>query len=603
MARDRDVEAADVDGDAAATRAAAPPERFYPYGRRPLRTFALTIGLPAFLLYVSSAVLAMLALVMMAREMDRLEDLRGVNAVNAALESVLNGMSDAVGDESAWNDAYLNVIVEPNPAWMDASWAATARLGTTYDEVLVTNQDGKIIFGENMVGPVSGNIAEHYPAAPAMLEALNASISTSGDASVVANFAKGENGVTAMAAASIHKTTPGEMTVPRHQRRVLWISRRMTSSTLADLSVQYHTPVLELVTAVPTDYSSITFADAKGSPTGTVAWVPDRPGETAVNKSLITVSLAFLGLGALIVIGLGLMRRAIVKAAAKADQAHYAFLLHHTAEKIEAVDDEPAHVEAGPAQAQFTALSGVNMSDFALDYQPVFDMRAERIVGVEALLRWTRHDKSRLLQEELSQTELATAIDRVAIMELRQALGDVAPLLGISLSLAITPAQLLNGVFVEKVIGTLGAMNFPAARLQLCLDSRTLPAAETLAAPIGDLRRMGVGITLNHFALDVSTLDVLRLRLADRATLSPPLAEGINDDPTRLKLIETSIEAARAASLEVAVAGVERRDDVARLLRLGCREFRSPLFAAPMGIAAVTALVLAPAPAAARQAG
>jgi len=45
----------------------------------------------------------------------------------------------------------------------------------------------------------------------------------------------------------------------------------------------------------------------------------------------------------------------------------------------------------------------------------------------------------------------------------------------------------------------------------------------------------------------------------------------------------------------VTVTNVQRKEEAARLLRLGCREFRGPLLARPMPIAALTALILAPA--------
>ncbi len=63
-----------------------------------------------------------MALVMMAREIDRLEEQRGVTAMAAALETFLNGLSDAVADEGTWNEAHLNVVVKPDPAWMDQTW-------------------------------------------------------------------------------------------------------------------------------------------------------------------------------------------------------------------------------------------------------------------------------------------------------------------------------------------------------------------------------------------------------------------------------------------------------------------------------------------------
>ena len=129
-----------------------------PFGKRPLRTFALFIGLPAFLLYVVSAGLVIMALAGMASEMDRTADQRGITSMHAALDSFLNDLAGTVSDNGTWDEAYLNVVVTPDPAWMDATWGATARLGQTYDNVFVTDQSGAIVFGENGAGPLKGNI-------------------------------------------------------------------------------------------------------------------------------------------------------------------------------------------------------------------------------------------------------------------------------------------------------------------------------------------------------------------------------------------------------------------------------------------------------------
>jgi len=56
--------------------------------------------------------------------------------------------------------------------------------------------------------------------------------------------------------------------------------------------------------------------------------------------------------------------------------------------------------------------------------------------------------------------------------------------------------------------------------------------------------------------------------------------------------------------LAVTVPGLERKEQAARLLRLGCREFQGDLLSRPIPIAALTQLVLAPArPAPVKKAG
>lgn len=576
--------------------AASPAPRVHPFGRSPLRTFALVVALPAFLLYVSSAVLAMVALYMMMQDMDRREVDRGTASMHAALISFLNTLSDTVADEGTWNEAHLSVVVAPDPAWMDSTWGATARLGTTYDDVIVTDSAGAIQFGENNLGAISGDIAERYPAAATMLDELDRGIAQSGDAAIVSSFAADGESAVGLAAISIHKSTPGEATVPRNARRVLWIAKHITPALLQDISSRYQTPLATLVTDVPGGDIAFDVLDVDNRMVGTVAWTPDRPGEEAFRQSLITVSAVFFAIGIPLVLGLGLLRRAMVRRAARVE---HAFAHAQTAAPatpaatiIAGLDTPPPGVAR---EQRPSAITGISATNFTMEYQPTLDLRSESMVGVEALLRWVKADGSPLLQEELNAHEIASMMERAGIMALRHAATELGPLLGVVLSLTITPAQLLNGVFAEKVAGTLGATNFQARRLQLSIDTGLLPPAPQLIGPLVELRRLGVLIAFSNFTLGATTAAYMRPGLADRICLDPQIVAGIDEDPVRLKLVEATIEAARAASFAVTVPGIARKEDAAKLLRLGCREFRGELLAPAMPIAALTSLILAPA--------
>jgi EAL domain-containing protein (putative c-di-GMP-specific phosphodiesterase class I) len=530
----------------------------------------------------------------MAREIDRLEEQRGLTAMAAALETFLHGLSDAVADEGTWNEAHLNVVIEPDPAWMDQTWGATARLGTTYDDVFVTDQEGTIVFGENAVGAMTGMIADHYPGAAAMLEELDKAIPASGDAAVVSHFvADDENKAAGLAAISVHKSTPGEIAVPRHQRRILWIAKHLTPAILQDMAIRYQVPLPEMVTEVGDGVSSIAIQDGRGNTAGIVAWAPDRPGDIAFRHAAVLTTFIFFGIGTLLVFGLGALRRAMLRRAAAieqafAEQAHDAQIAVAAAEVVaqqQPVEDEAKH----------TAIDGVSASNFDVEYQPIFDLRAEAMIGVETLLRWTKPDKSLLLQEDLTEEECAFLMERASIVALRHAASELAPFLGVTLSLAITAEQLRSGVFAEKVGGTLSAVNFQIRRLQLHTDVALLPDVDLIAPHIRELRSMGATIALSNFALDVETAPFMRPGFVDRIVLARSMVEGTDGDPARLKLVEATIEAARDAGLAVTVPFTARKEEAARLLRLGCREFRGPLLANPMPLGALTALILAPA--------
>jgi EAL domain-containing protein (putative c-di-GMP-specific phosphodiesterase class I) len=570
-----------------------------PFGEKPLRTFALVIGLPAFLFYVLSAVLVVGALAVMSGDIDKAEYDRGLVAMHAALNGFLNDLANAVSDEGTWNEAYLNVVSNSDAAWMDQTWGETARIGQSYDNVLVTDADGNILFGENNLGPLTGKIATYYKAAPAMLDKLNKGIGATGDATTVSQFAADNAGMAGLAAISIHQSSPGTMTVPRQTRRVLWIARHLTTPILQDISTHYQLPLAMLVDVPGDDTSSIQVADATGKVAGTVAWISERPGAAAFDHAIIIAFGIFFLIGVMLAAGLGALRRAMVRRAKRigeAEEARGAAIALKAAARNRRGGDihEDEALQFGAAAINFPELEGVRPSVFAVDYQPAFDVRAETLAGVEALLRWELSAERNLPEEQLSAAARRALLDRVGVHAIRQATVELAPLIGTVLTLGVTDHQLGNPEYAEKVLGTMGATNYPAQRLQLALDCGFLPEPDAIAETVATLRDAGVRLVLDRFVLVPATIELIARGWVDRVRLSPALTRDLDQSPARLKLIAATIETLREARIAITAPGVDRREDLARLVRFGCTEFQGALFAPPMPIKALTQLLLAP---------
>jgi len=562
----------------------------HPFGEKPLRGFAWTVALPAFLLYVASVGLVVTVLVLMTEDVDRLEDNRDVAAMHAALDSFLNDLSGQVSDEGTWNEAYLNVVINSDAAWMDGTWGATARLGDSYDTVLVTDSQGVIVFAENAAGPLTGNIAKIFPAAATMLHALDQGILSTGDATTVSRFAADASGAAGLAAISIHQQTATDLPVPQQTRRILWIARHVTPALLQDIAARYQTPMATLVGTADPRGQALPLSDSDGNAIGTLVWAADHPTDAALTRALLLAAGGFIVLGFALIFGLGRMRRSILRRAAAARET---FVAIEEQGLIPAASADPIVADAASDEADAPGvLDGVSAGEFDIDYQPVFDLRAETLVGAEVLLRWQRRDKTLLLQETLAPAENIVLLERVGLLAIRRAADELAPLLGLQLTIAITPAQLLNSVFAEKVAATLSATNFPARRLRLCVDTGSLPPAETLRPAIANLRQSGVGIVFGSFVLGPSTTGYAQRGLADRIRLPPSLVAGIDADPARFALAEATLNVAKTLGIDATIPGVARKEDAAKFLRLGCREFQGDLFAPPMPIAALTQLIL-----------
>lgn len=558
-----------------------------PFGKHPILTFLLAIGLPALVLCAACAVMLLMGLGQMADEMNRVERARGLASVHAAVDAFLNDLSSTVAEQGGSDEAYSKAVEQADTDWMDATWGATARLGQMFDTVAVTDQTGAILFGEGPKGEISGTIAQLYPSAATMLGNLGRSVPATTNATTAAQFAADTQGTVGLAAITIHRTSPGEQLADQN-RRILWIARHMSSGLLQSIAVRYQTPLAAFGEPQGEDTPSLQLADADGKPVGTLSWTADRPGDAALSLVLPQFGVDLAGVGCAVAIWLWLVWCAFRHRAAVATVAGGAMAAAAPADETESLSAPPDGEQGSP-----DVLTGVSAADFTIEYQPVFDLRSETLVGVEALLRWTGADKAVLTQEELGPGDLARLLERIGAIAIRRAADDIAPLLGIRLSIAVTPSLLRSSVFVEKVGGTLAATRFPAGRLQLALHCALLPDVERLRGPIAELRQLGVLIALDDFAISAPAARYLDAALIDRVRLAPSLAADA-DRPAGGAYIAACIDAARIANLAVTVPGLERKEQAVRLLRMGCREFQGNLLARPMPLGALTQLVLAP---------
>jgi diguanylate cyclase (GGDEF)-like protein len=284
--------------------------------RDPLKTFTWFIAFPTVAVYILICVLVLATLHLMTGEINRIDSDRGRKSIGAAFDSIALQLGEQVADEATWNEAYLNTYVDYNPAWLDSTWATTARADGHYDTVIVTDARGSIIFGESTRGPLTGQIAAQYSATAEAIAALDLAIAERGDDSSVSHLAKGGGGVSALAAAVIHGAT-GQMVVPAADRRILWLGKLIDEEMLDDIAHRFHVPVPRLAAEPPHggDQDWLELTDVAGAPVGVLVWRPLRPGDAAFIHATSIASIILLIIGVLIFIVLYAFRRSVERRA------------------------------------------------------------------------------------------------------------------------------------------------------------------------------------------------------------------------------------------------------------------------------------------------
>ncbi|MGH3744298.1 MAG: putative bifunctional diguanylate cyclase/phosphodiesterase, partial [Mycobacteriales bacterium] len=244
----------------------------------------------------------------------------------------------------------------------------------------------------------------------------------------------------------------------------------------------------------------------------------------------------------------------------------------------------------------------VTRGEFVVHYQPIVDLDTERLVGVEALVRW--QDPERGLVPPLDFIPLAEEtglivpigrwVLRQACQQARLWQNRYPKIPGLYMSVNLSARQLDAPGLIEDVQRALDESGLPAQSLTVeVTESLLMVNLESAAARLTELRALGVRVAIDDFGTGYSSLsylerlpvDVLKI---DRSFVSQLGSAG--DDPV---LVRAIAEIAQALHLGVVAEGVELPEQVAELRALQCGLAQGFYFARPLTETDLEALLLA----------
>jgi len=233
--------------------------------------------------------------------------------------------------------------------------------------------------------------------------------------------------------------------------------------------------------------------------------------------------------------------------------------------------------------------------ELSIAYQPIISTHSGRVVGAEALLRWEHPTRGTLLPAQfLHLADESGAVVPIGDWVLAQACTEASAWLAsgvvdrsFSVHVNISPRQLQEGTFVERVLSVLRSHDLNPAQLTLDFDEATLnDDTSSTKRALQALRRFGVRIALDDFGIGVSSLTALRDCSADIVKLDGTVARGLGangeDDP----LVRAIIQFAHALDKQVVAEWVTSAEQLHRLRMLGCDFVQGHLLGEPSAAAA-----------------
>ena len=231
---------------------------------------------------------------------------------------------------------------------------------------------------------------------------------------------------------------------------------------------------------------------------------------------------------------------------------------------------------AETAAARFSTEQGLRRAlaqgDFELLFQPEIDLATFDVAMVEALLRWRMPD-GRLAApgEFLSVAEQSGLIIDINDWVLRTAMQQAAqwhhgewPNARVAVN--VTPRQLLDERFTDRVLGLLREFRIPPGCIELELTESVLQTGPGTIEVLSQLQAHGIRIALDDFGTGYSSLTSLEQLPLSRIKIDRSLIVNVDTSPRSASIAKAILDLCSGLQLEVTVEGIERHDQLRWLL-------------------------------------
>ena len=228
--------------------------------------------------------------------------------------------------------------------------------------------------------------------------------------------------------------------------------------------------------------------------------------------------------------------------------------------------------------------------EFILHYQPRIDLASNRLIGLEALLRW-QHPRFGLLAparflsilessgliHSAGEWVIATASRQLAAWQRQFELPDL------SIAINLSRQQLMHQRLVDAVSTSLENTALDPGCIELEIGDGDFPSQrhseiETLQG----LRKLGVRLSLDHFGTRDVSFESLDNGFIDSFVLDQSLIADVDENDSHQRIVRAAIAMAQGLDIEVAAEGVETVTQLEFLRSCNCDLAQGFLISRPM---------------------
>lgn len=240
-------------------------------------------------------------------------------------------------------------------------------------------------------------------------------------------------------------------------------------------------------------------------------------------------------------------------------------------------------------QIENALRSALVLGQLTLHYQPQIRLKVRRLVGVEALLRWTHPELGAVSPAEfIPVAESSGQILGIGEWVLRPALaqarqwrdaGHTELVVAVNLSMV----QFRHPGLVDMVGRALADSGVPSQMLELELtESIAMDAPEQVIAIVRQLCDLGVQLSIDDFGTGYSSFSYIQRLKVHKLKIDQSFVRDLDNDANDRAIVSAIIRMAQALGMQTTAEGVETDGQLEFLRSQGCDEGQGYLFSRPL---------------------
>ena len=205
------------------------------------------------------------------------------------------------------------------------------------------------------------------------------------------------------------------------------------------------------------------------------------------------------------------------------------------------------------------------MGKLSVAYQPIVELSSHRIVGAEALARWTDEDGDSIRPETIvALAEAEGFVSEITRFVLTRSLEELGMILednpDFHLNINLAPSDLADPRLLLLLDEKLHNSSIAAQNLTFELTERATSNREVAVAAIRRLRQRGHAVFIDDFGTGYSNLAYLTELNVDGIKINRSFIATIGTESVTASILPQILGVAKALGLKVVVQGIEREE-------------------------------------------